>query len=285
MKLIFDTSGINALADDRESTVIVRGLPSAYLVGVTETVIAEVAANSNEARRLELLRIIERLLKFGMCVNPFHVIIERQGKAYLADRSGYEWRRVNVRFPEAEGEVVRQEVIHLASEETREALRKWDKDFRAIFSNARPAFQKLFDNRSGQRPSLQEVTDRMLGEGGAHRDIAINLFERGTGKRLSEAEVQDFTQRCLPFKALLIALCFSQYDRCIRDEREESLGKAGRLDMFSAVYLAYCKLFVTNDEGQCKALKTVAGMIGKDTEVVLYSQFKAKLFGFSVGAE
>jgi hypothetical protein len=263
----------------------VRGLPSGYLVGVTETVIAEVTANSNEARRVELLGIIERLLKFGMCINPFHVIIERQARAYLADRSGYEWRRVNVRFPEAEGEVVRQEVIHLTSKETREALRKWDKDFGAIFSNARPAFQKLFENHSGQRPSMQEVTDRLLGEGGAHRDIAINLFERGTGTRLNEAEVQDFTERCPPFKALLVALCFSQYDRCIRDQREESLGKAGRLDMFSAVYLAYCKLFVTNDEGQCKALKAVADMIGKDTEVVLYSQFKAKLFGLTVGAE
>jgi hypothetical protein len=31
--------------------------------------------------------------------------------------------------------------------------------------------------------------------------------------------------------------CFTQYDRCIREERQQSLGRAGRNDMFSAVYL------------------------------------------------
>jgi hypothetical protein len=34
-KLIFDTSGINALADDPECLTVLAGLRSAYLVGVT----------------------------------------------------------------------------------------------------------------------------------------------------------------------------------------------------------------------------------------------------------
>jgi len=284
-KVIFDTSGINALADDPERSIILHGVRSAYLVGITETAISEIAANSDETRRIQLLGIVERLLKFGMCVIPFHVIIEEQAKSYLANRDGYEWRRVNVRFPEAEGEVVRQEIIHEVSEQTRETQRQWDKDFRAIFSNAKPAFQKLLEDSSGERPSLQVVTERLLGEGGAHRDIAVNLFERGTGTRLSQAEMQDFTERCLPFKALLVALCFSQYDRCIRNERQESRGKAGRLDMFSAVYLPYCEVFVTNDGGQCKALRSVAEMIGGKTDVLVYSEFEDKLFGLQAEAQ
>ena len=279
MKLIFDTSGINWLADDPDCVAILAGLRAAYLVGVTETVISEIAANSNEERRIKLLGVVERLLKFGMCINPFHVIIERQAKEYLADRNGYEWRRVNVRFPEAEGEVVRQEIIHEVSEQTRETLRQWDKDFRKIFSDARPAFQKLFEERSGVRPSLQEVTGRLLGEGGAHREIAVNLFERGTSTRLSQKEAQDFTERCPPFKALLVALCFSQYDRCIRGENEPSLGKAGRLDLFSAAYLPYCRIFLTNDPGQWKALTAVAELMEREMEILMYEDFKAKLFG------
>ena len=97
--------------------------------------------------------------------------------------------------------------------------------------------------------------------------------------------MQGFTERCLPFKALLVALCFSQYDRCIRDERQESLGQAGWLDMFSAAYLPYCKVFVTNDEGQRKALKSVAEMIGREMDVLMYSEFKDRLFGLSVAAQ
>lgn len=284
-KLILDTSSINALADDSECmTVLLPGLRSAYHVGVTETVISEIAANPEDGRRIQLLGIVERLLKFGMCVNPFHVIIENQAKAYLADRGTYEWRRVNVRFPEAEGEVVRQEIIHQLSEQTRETLKQWNKDFRKIFSDAKPAFQSLFEGPNRERPSLKEVTDRLLGEGGAHRDIAIDLFERGTGTRLTQEGIYDFTKRCLPFKALLVALCFSQYDRCIRPDHQASLGKAGRLDMFSATYLPYCGVFVTNDEGQSKALRSIGEMIGRETDVLLYSAFKARLFGIGVGA-
>lgn len=284
-KLIFDTSGINALADDPDCVALIRGLRITHLFGVTESAISEIAANSDEARRIQLLGVLERLLKFGMCVIPFHVIIEEQAKAYLADRQRYDWRRVNVRFAEAEGEVVRQEIIHEISEETRVTLKQWNKDFQAIFSNVRAAFQKLFDRQDGKRPSLKEVADRLLGEGGAHREIAIDLFERGTATRLSEAEVHDFTERCLPFKALLVALCVSQYDRCIRGDRQPWLGKAGRLDIFSATYLPYCTVFVTNDDGQRKALRTVAKMIGRRMDILLYSDFKGKLFGIGVAAQ
>lgn len=283
-KLIFDTSGINALADDPDYGALIRGLRISHLVRVTETTVSEIAANSDEARRIQLLGGLERLLKFGMCIFPFHVIIKEQAKAYLADRRGYKWRRVNVRFAEAEGEVVRQEVIHEVSDETRTRLKQWEKDFRAIFLNAKASFQGLFDGRDGTRPSLKEVAARLLGEGGSHREIAIDLFERSTGMRLSQADVHDFTERCLPFKALLVALCFSQYDRCIRSERQPSLGRAGRLDIFSATYLPYCEVFVTNDDGQWKALRTVAEMIGQQIDILLYSDFKNKLSGIRVAS-
>ena len=281
-KLIFDTSGINALTDDPECEVMLRGVQSAYLIGITETALSEIAANADEARRIQLLGTVERLLKFGMCIIPFHVIVEEQAKRYLANQEAYDWRTVDVRFPEAEGEVVRQKIIHEVSKQARQELHQWEKGFRNIFSNAKPAFQNLFEARCGQLPSLENVTDRLLGENGAHRGIAVSLFQRATNIRPSQAEVQDFIERCLPFKALLVALCFSQYDRCIRDARQQSLGKAGRLDMFSAAYLPYCRVFVTNDRGQCKALKTVAEMICRDTHVLMFQEFKDRMFRLNI---
>src|SRR3989442_15125301 len=119
----------------------------------------------------------------------------------------------------------------------------------AIFSAAKPAFQTLFDGGE-ERPSMQAVTEHLMSGEGAYLTIGAGLMERATKTLPAESEVRDFIERCPPFKALLVALCFSQYDRCIRGKREPSLGKAGRYDMFSAVYLTYCKVFVTNDEGQ-----------------------------------
>lgn len=278
-KLIIDTSGINALAADPDCDAIIRSLPVAYHVGITETVIAEVAAHPDDIERNLLLDVMERLLKFGKCVNPYQLIIEQQAKAYHADPKDFEWWKVNVRFFEAEREVVVREIINSVSDETRQSLRQWDRDYRAIFSTAKPTFQKLFEGGDGTRPSLREVTDILLADGGAHLSIGANLMERATGTRPPESEAKDFMERCPPFKALLSALCFSQYDRCIREERRESLGRAGRLDMFSSVYLAYCRVFVTNDDGQCKALKAVAELVARVMEILMYDEFKAKLFG------
>ena len=54
--------------------------------------------------------------------------------------------------------------------------------------------------------------------------------------------------------------------------------------MFSATYLPYCGVFVTNDEGQWKALRGTGEMIGRVTAVLMYPAFKARLFGIGGGA-
>ena len=96
-KLIVDTSGINALAADSACDALIRSLPLAYHIGITETVIAEVAAHPDDIERNLLLDVMERLLKFGKCVNPYHSIIEQQAKTYQAVPKTFEWRKVNVR--------------------------------------------------------------------------------------------------------------------------------------------------------------------------------------------
>jgi len=86
-KLIFDTSAINALAADPGIDAIVRGLGLPYYVGITETVLAEVIADPDEAERRSLLKLLDRLLHPGM---PFQWIIEHQASAYEQDKDGYE---------------------------------------------------------------------------------------------------------------------------------------------------------------------------------------------------
>ena len=279
-KIIFDTSAINALEADKDLVAITQSLSVAYKVGIPETTVSEVIACPDEPERRRLLDVCKRLLKSGNCIMPFQWIVEEQAKAYQRDPSGYDWKRLNVRFKEGEREIVRQEIIHPLSEETRANQKEWEKQFQNIYRDAKPAFQALFD-ASTTRPSLREVTDKLLAEGGAHFAIGANLVAKATGTRPSETDTKDFMERCPPFKALLLALCFAQYDRCIRSEREQSLGKAGRVDMLSAVYLPYCKTYATNDEGQYKALTAVAQLMGADVAVVMYGDFKKQLFGLN----
>jgi hypothetical protein len=278
-KLIFDTRAINKLAVDVDGDAIIRTLPLLYLVGITETSLSEIIATKNADGRTALLDVLKRLLACGKCIMPFNWIIEEQAKAYRGDSSGYDWRRLNVRVPMAEQEIARQEFLHDLSEQTRREMKQWDKEFEKIFRDVKPAFQNLFVARQA-RPSIRDVTEKLLGDGGAHLEIGANLFERAASVRPTVKETKDFIERYPPFKALLLALCFSQYDRCIRDAKEPSLGKAGRNDMLSAVYLSYCRVFVTNDSGHCNAMNVVAELAGLDTAVLMYDTF-AGLVGLS----
>ena len=279
-KLIFDTSAINKLAADLDRDAIIQTLPLLYLVGITETLISEIIATKNLDDRMELLDVLKRLLSCGKCIAPFNSIIEEQAKAYQRDASGYDWRLLNLHVPMADQEIARQEFLHELSEQTREEMKQWDRQFQTIFRDAKVAFQNLFLAQEAW-PSVHEVTERLLGDGGAYLEIGAGLFERATNVRPPTAETKAFIDRCPPFRALLVALCYSQYDRCIRDEKMPSLGKAGRNDMFSAVYLSYCKVFVTNDSGHCKAMKVVAELAGLDTTVLIYDEFKSGLVGLS----
>lgn len=278
-KLIFDTSAINALEADEESVAILRALEVAYRVGIPETTLSEVIADPEKAERKKLLEVFKWLLVSGNCIMPFQWIVEEQAKAYQRDPAGYDWKRLNVRFRQGEEEIARQEIIHSLSAETRTNQREWEKQFQNIYRDAKGAFQALFEADATKRPALWEVTEKLLADGGAHLTIGADLVERAAGVRPSERETKDFMERCPPFKALLMALCFAQYDRCIRSEREQSLGKAGRVDMLSAVYLPYCKIYVTNDEGQYKALNTVAELMGLEVSVLMYDDFKRQVFG------
>ena len=199
-KLIFDTSAINKLRKDQDAPALLTGLGLVYHIGITETAISEVIATADEAERDALLNTLKRLLACGSALMPFNWIIERQAEAYQRDPSGFDWRQINIRVKAAEEEIARQKFVHDVSAQTRKEQKALDTGFQQIFRDAEPAFQKLF--LSGQeRPSLKEVTEHLIGAGGAHREIGAGLFERATGTRPDEATIQNFIERCPPFRA------------------------------------------------------------------------------------
>ncbi len=78
-RLIFDTSSLNALADDGESQIIAKALGEGFLVRLSETNIAEIGANPKIERRDKLLALCRHLVHAGECIIPYHAIIEELG--------------------------------------------------------------------------------------------------------------------------------------------------------------------------------------------------------------
>src|SRR5262249_17381100 len=155
-------------------------------------------ADPEEARRNNRLDVLKRLLACGKCVMPFHWIIEAHAKGYQENSIDYDWHKLNVRFLEAEYEIARQEFLHSVSAETFAHNRQAEKDFSGLFTSARPHFQKIFED-GRERPSLEDVAKVLVAEGGAHFEIAADLYERAVGKRPTNAEIKDFVERCPPF--------------------------------------------------------------------------------------
>jgi hypothetical protein len=105
---------------------------------------------------------------------PFHWIIEAHAKAYEENPKDYEWKKLDVRFLEAEHEIARQQFLHSVSAETFAHNRQAEDEFKELFTTARPHFQKIFtDGR--ERPSLEEVAMILVREGGAYFEIAADL--------------------------------------------------------------------------------------------------------------
>jgi rRNA-processing protein FCF1 len=61
-KLIFDTSAINALAKEADVRGITEAICIAYHFGITETVLSEIVADPEGARRNTRLDVLKRLL-------------------------------------------------------------------------------------------------------------------------------------------------------------------------------------------------------------------------------
>lgn len=118
-------------------------------------------------------------------------------------------------------------------------------------------------------------------EGSPLWQLAADIYEHATGRELNRSEAKAFVDSCWPAKAMLFASCVGQYHWGLKDAREEARFKAGRLDLFSATYLPFCDRFITNDLGQCNALRLTAERAKLGTEVCMYAEFRR---GFLIAA-
>jgi hypothetical protein len=274
-RLIFDTSGLNALADDRESLILAKALGEGFLVRLSETNISEVGANPKTERREKLLALCRRLVHAGECIIPYHAILVELAKAHSRNPASFRWESVPIRGRNIEAELTHPQYLG-TDEAAQDILADFEANsatFEAVYRDARPAFDRIFKGKEKKRPTVSELID-MLKNRGAFWKLGMGGYKRACGKDISEDGFRAFIDACPPFNALLLSLCVAEFHRCIKHVRARSDFKAGRLDLFSSVYLPYCDRFITNDKGQRNSLALVAAEAGLITEVCSLAAFK-----------
>ncbi len=279
--LILDTSGINRLAADSESTNLLTAVRASFFVRVTESSLSEIVATRDPALRKQLLECLRRLCSEGDCIIPYQWIIVRLIRSFRDQPSSFDWRKVPVRFPECEAEIVRQEIINeeLAARQ-RQRAQILSHGFEAIYTRIHVDLEPLLCVPAHQRPTIQEFVATSRRSGGSMWTLGGKVvWARFAQTPCDEDTLRAFYQSCPPFRAFLIAMIVAGYDRCVRDIKREQSFRAGRMDLFMATYLPYCSYFVGDDAKQLRCLRLIATEGDLDVDVRRYSEFRREIMG------
>ena len=145
--IIFDTSGINNLADEKDFKALTAGLRTAYHTRLTGSNIGEIAGTTKPEDRVKLLDTCQLLLSSGDCIDPFNWLVEKHVKAFDQHPKEYIWKRINVINPEIAKEIVERTFFddELAGQ-SRQSAKESKQSFEDIFCSMRSRFDEIFAN-------------------------------------------------------------------------------------------------------------------------------------------
>jgi hypothetical protein len=282
----FDTSARNALHRGGPNFAPrLAGLDTGYAIRLNGTALDEIVAHSLPQERERLRKLWRRLLANGAgdVLLPFHEITTRLAVAFESGRP-FDWTRVDVRSNEYMRFIFDHEISALFEEDAdyetvsfgqRISAVETAGQFDEVFLGPRPIFQKLRETEKESWPkSAAELAEALQKPGGAYWNYAIGLYHRATGITVDEEKIRRFVRECPPFRALLAAIVFAQYERSISEEVKPKL--AGRNDLFMAGYLPYCDEFISNDHPQQQALRKIVSIAELPTSVRWYKEFSGQ---------
>lgn len=278
--IIFDTSGINRLADEADSAGCVKRVREKFRVRLSFLSYQEVIATLDESRRRELGSICRKLVRGGEALYPHHEIFARLAGEHAArSRSSspglFDWRAVRVRFDEFEQDVSKGSILKrdCVSAEARQYNQEIECGLRGVWKEAADKFQSCLSHP----PAIDELFRNATVSGGPLWGLAADAYFIPTRVSLAREEAKLFASQCPPVRAFLYSTIIHQRVWGFPGVGADRPYKAGVLDVFSAIYLPYCDLFVTADEGQRGALSWIAGKIRLPVQVQLWTDFRRSL--------
>jgi hypothetical protein len=274
-KIIFDTSGINALEKGGvASEPVMNQLQREFKVILTFTSAEELIATPETETREALLARFERLWRLGAeCICPWHEIIRLLISTHSSDPPQFDWTKVAVRTPECrdlEFAIARRDLDDELCVQQKTENFEFEKTFEGTWKSLRPKVDPIFVDDPSKRPNNYGAAIA-LGEAGYWGQKYYKWF---SGKELTEAEAKCFMEVCPPFRAYCYGTVMAEYNWALRAHDGTRRPSAGRNDLNMAVYLPYCDQFITNDDAQKKNLREVANEAKIPCEVLCLNEFE-----------
>jgi hypothetical protein len=235
----------------------------------------------------------------GDCVLPFHYLLINHVRAFVDDRQ-YDWTFLNCHGNNLKEAIVEQR--HGLSNELIQEQRKCNLDLERQYKQKFKEIRGWVQEDGKWRNRFQSHDDFIhfaFGNNGPYWQEAVAHIKKALQISLEEEENKDpidvnvilglknavnafsvsdairFAEACPPFKAHMYAIACTAFAR-IHDpslNSKERARSAGRVDTFTALYLPYCRYFVTNDPGQFDCHNKVAVLLGGKTGVFMYEDF------------
>lgn len=274
----FDTSAINRLHDDPERQFLVAGLLATNTLRVSALNVIEAVGTEDEVRRRSLIVLLQRLSHgFRPLATP-NTLLKIVVKAHARGDD-----RLNITSPEEEDSIwIALNSPDELDEETRQEVFQWKTSLEGPFIDAhreaRPQLQTLFESGQAERPkSVADVIRYFRDNDQTLLESMQDVYQHCTGQPVSLDQARMFLHD-IPYWPLYYAgWAHAIYSRAIKSERYGVRGKPGTIDLWCAIYLPDCNIFVTDDIPQRRALRLLNVLIPKRARIMSYAGMRARL--------
>ncbi|MBL7177875.1 MAG: hypothetical protein ISS66_18795 [Desulfobacteraceae bacterium] len=278
-----DTSTINRIFDSPYTDSLSKVIQKNVIVYPSVLNIAELGAESDEVRRVGLLKLTKEISgNYRPLAMPSDLLKRSleclQVWAKDMDHSmDTKWDGIWVALndPSRIDERAYQEIIEWKAQQE-----KW---FQDMHNRGRPAMQEAINRMSkNQKNSFTSSFSKMIKfyppEGEFVKTTVSDLASRsGVDIEISDEFVERVINHSEHWRFFLTSMAYGLYSRSVKPTHFSKKRNPGSIDTQQAVYLVACDIFVTDDIQQHRMLRLLMTFGHKKRKIYSYTEFEANL--------
>jgi len=275
VRLIFDTSAVNALHGDPLCGQLVSALIGAFAVWPTALNISELTSTPDTEDRRRLLNLLRQLsddripLEFPADIVREHALAHVHGQREFTTSLSKEHSGIWAAFTKPDQ----------IDEETRREVLEWgqdmEKSFRTLHRSARTPLQRFAASTNLPFRSTKSHFLRWCMKAVAC-DFAIDGYRSATGITLNHAQALELLVEPV-WSLWLGSWAVSSYSRAIAKQKFGEKQNCGARDLYSAVYLCCAERYITHDQNQYRDLRLISRLTSPRARISRYTEFRSAL--------
>jgi len=159
----------------------------------------------------------------------------------------------------------------------REFNEERENNFRHWNEYLRNDLQPLFQSRLARPRSMGALIRHYNRNDDFLYGVVNPIYERAIGSALPRNELRPLLSSLPHWPMFLMGYACAIYQRAVREQGFGHRRNPGHLDLWSASYLPFCDIFITNDTRQRRALRVINKGNTHPARIISYAEWREKL--------